>query len=165
MYLVRLAGTPNSSGMQWFGFQGKIHESFSISLSSLSLSLQSAREVKAAIEDLLREKFSCDDITVQSADEYHCHQRNKVSHLRANVSTYFAKERVEQFYSYLKTEKILLFHGTVEVSEDDSVSTPEPSSHPMIYMYAFIVVLFCVVMFFIVAIVLMIKKYRKKVFK
>ena len=135
------------------------------SLSLCFLSLQSAREVKAAIEDLLREKFSCDNITVQSADEYHCHQRNKLSILRANVSTFYAKERVEQFYSYLKTEKILLFHGNVEVSEDETVATPEPSSHPMIYMYAFIAVLFCVIVFFIIAIVLVIKKYRKKAFK
>ena len=114
-----------------------------------------------AIEDLLREKFSCDNITVSSADEYHCHQHNIVSFLGANVTTFYAKERVEQFYSYLKTEKILLFHGTVEVSEDEPVATPEPSSHPMIYTYAFIVVLFCVIIFFIIAIVLVIKKYRK----
>ena len=137
------------------------------SLSLCFLSLQSARDVKAAIEDLLREKFSCDNITVQSADEYHCHQRNKLSILRANVSTFYAKERVEQFYSYLKTEQISLFGGSVEVSENNNDGIPSPATHSdyMTYVYVFIVVtvlLFCVIVIFIVITALMVKKPRKK---
>ena len=135
------------------------------SLSFCFLSLQSAHEVKAAIEDLLREKFSCDNITVQSTDVYHCRQRNNVSILRANVSTYFAKDRVEQFYSYLRAEQISLFGGSVEVSENNNDGIPSPATHSDYLIYVFIAVtipLFCVTVIFIVITALMINKSRKK---
>ena len=147
-------------------FKGKKHESFSNYL-SISLFLQSAREVKAAIEDLLRQKFSCDNIMVQSADEYHCHQQSKVSILKANVSTYFAEQRVEKFYSYLKMEKISIFNGSVKVlvNDDETLSPETHSDDNMIYVFVFIVVtvlLFFVIVAFIVVTALMVKKSKKK---
>lgn len=81
--------------------------------------------------------------------------------LKANVSTYYAQDRVDQFYLYLKTEKLSLFNDTVEVgvNEVDDI-TP---SNPMVYLYVFIasVVVFCIIVFFIIAIVLI----RKRSFK
>jgi hypothetical protein len=116
--------------------------------------------VKAAIENLFRQKFNCDIITVQSADEYHCNQHDKVIFLKAKVSTLFAKDRVDRFYYYLDTEKLSLFGGTVEVKRAPDDDTPGQSADPMIYLYAFIaVVLLCVVIIFIIiATVLVIKK-------
>lgn len=147
-------------------FKGKKRESFSNYL-SISLFLQSAREVKAAIEDLLRQKFSCDNIMVQSADEYHCHQQSKVSILKANVSTYFAGQRVEKFYSYLNMGNISIFDGSVEVlMNDDETPSPETHSKDMIYVFVFTVVtvlLFFVIVAFIVVTALMVKKSKKKV--
>jgi hypothetical protein len=115
--------------------------------------------VKAAIEHLLRQKFSCDSITVQSADEYHCNQHDKVIFLKANVSTLFAKDRVDRFYYYLNTEKVLIFNDTVEVSQEDPLDAATPSD-PMVYLYVLIaaVVVFCIIVFFIIATVLLIRK-------
>ena len=125
--------------------------------------LQSANEVKRAIEHLLRQKFSCDNIMVQSANEYHCSQDDRVIFLKANVSTYYAKDRVERFYSYLRTEKLSILNGTVELFEPPDDSTAEQSSDTMVYLYAFIVlVVLCVVVFFIIATVLVIRKRSKK---
>ena len=126
--------------------------------------------MKAAIEDLLHQKFSCDNITVQSADEYYCHQQNKVSMLKANVSTYFAEEQVEQFYSYLRTEQISIFGGSVNVSIDDGTSTPATpqSGSSMVYASVFIAVtilLFLVTVLFIVTTAIVIKKFRNKSLK
>ena len=132
--------------------------------------------MKAAIEDLLRQKFSCDNIMVQSADEYYCHQQNKVSMLKANVSTYFAEERVEQFYSYLRTEQISIFGGSVNVSIDDGTSTlaAPQSGSSMVYASAHVfiavtiavtILLFLVTVLFIVTTTTVIKKFRNKSLK
>ena len=79
-----------------------------------------------AIEDLIRKQFSCDSITVLSAEEYHCNQDNKTSFLRAIVITFYAKDRVKHFYSYLNTKQLSLFDGVIniKVTEDE-----EPASH------------------------------------
>ena len=107
---------------------------------------------------------------VKSAVEYYCHQQNKVSMLKANVSTYFAKERVEQFYSYLRTEQISIFDGSVNVSIDDGTSTPATpqSGSSMVYASVFIAVtilLFLVTVLFIVTTAIVIKKFRNKSLK
>ncbi len=74
------------------------------------------------------------------------------------MSTLFAKERVDRFYDYLNTEKLLIFNDTVEVSRADAPdATP---SDPMVYVYVSIasLVVICTIVFFIIAIVLVIKK-------
>ena len=147
--------------MLWFS--GGIRESFAYSLSlSLSVSpfLQSANEVKREIENLLRQRFSCDNITVRSANEYHCNQDDRVIFLKANVSTYYAQDRVDQFNSYLETEKLFLFNDTVEVSVDEQDDITPLNSDQMVYLYVLIasVVVFCIILFFIIATVLVIRK-------
>ena len=150
------------------GLLGKIRDSLSL---SVSLSLQPPRKVKMAIEEFLRQKFSCDYISISSADEYHCNQRDKVSILKANVSTFYAKDRVERFYSYLQNERISLFDDSVDVSVDEGPSTPPPGPHSgssMVYVYVIIIVtvlLFLVIVFFIVTIAMVVKKSKKKPLK
>ena len=116
--------------------------------------------MKREIEDLLRQKFSCDNITVWSANEYHCNQDDRVIFLKANVSTYYAQDRVNQFYSYLQDEKFLILNDTVELIVPDlDDSTAEQSSDSMVYLYAFIGLLIVfVIVFFIIATVLVIRK-------
>ena len=138
---------------------------------SVSLSLQPPHKVNMAIEKLLHQKFSCDYISISSADEYHCNQCDKVSILRANVSTFYATDRVAWFYSYLQSERISLFNDSVDVSIDEGCSTSLPgpdSGSNMVYVYVFIVVtvlLFLVTAFFIVTITLVVKKSKKKPLK
>ena len=121
-----------------------------------------------AIEDILRQKFSCDNITVSSASEYSCNQDSRISILRANVITYYASNRVEQFYSYLQNENVSLFDGVVKLSEDDGITTPAPRSdhdNNMVYIFVFIAVtilLFCVIAIFIITIALVVKKKSVK---
>ena len=121
-----------------------------------------------AIEDFLCEKFGCDNFIVHSAHEYHCNQRNKAGILRANVSTYFAKDRVEQFYSYLRTEQVSIFDGSVEVTVDEGITTPAPhSGSSMVYVYVVVIILFCgiVIVVMTTSTVLGIRKFRKKSLK
>lgn len=120
-----------------------------------------------AVENLLREKFNCDNITVRSAEEYHCNQRDKMGFLRANVTAYYAKDRVEHFYSYLNTEQLSLFNGAVNVSGDDGVSTPAPQvGTSMAYVYVCIVVtillFLSIAAIFTAIIATLVKKFRKK---
>ena len=116
--------------------------------------------MKREIEDLLRQKFSCDNITVRSANEYHCNQDDRVIFLKANVSTYYAQDRVDQFYSYLRDEKLSILNDTVElIVPDDPLIVAGKSSDSMVYLYAFIGLLIVVVIVvFIIATVLVIRK-------
>ena len=132
--------------------------------------MQSTHEVRRAIEDLLCKTFNCDSFLVQSVDEYHCNQRNKAATLRANVSTYYAKDRVDQFYSYLRTEQVSIFDGSVEVNVSEGISTPGPdprSDSSMVYVYVVVIVLFCGIVTFVIMIstILGIRKFRKKSLK
>ena len=82
--------------------------------------------------------------------------------------TYYASNRVEKFYYYLRNENITLFDGAVEVSEDDGITTPAPRSdhdNYMVYILVFIavtVLLFCVIAIFIITIALVVKKKSVK---
>ena len=78
--------------------------------------------------------------------------------LKANVSTYYAQDRVDQFYSYLETENFSILNDTVELIGPDD-STAGQSSDSMVYLYAFIgLLILCVIVVFIIATVLVIKK-------
>ena len=69
-----------------------------------------------AIQELLRSvNFNCEDIVVSSANTYHCNQFNRTSTIRANITAYSAKECVDQFYSYLLSERVTLFGGSATV--------------------------------------------------
>lgn len=115
-----------------------------------------------AIEDLLRQEFNCDNLLVLSTDEYHCDQRNKVSTLRVIMATYYAKDRVQHFYFYLRTENVSLFDGAVKVSEDEAVSMLVPNSDfSMVSMYVIVVIiLFCGIVVFVMMIVLAFRKFK-----
>ena len=140
-----------------------------VSISPLP-SLQPAMMVKTAIQTLLRSmKFNCENITVSSANAYHCNQFNRMSTLRANVTAYHAEERVEQLYSYLRSKRVTLFGNSAEViplEDTTPTTTPTPTpKKPMIYVYTTFgilgILVFVVVVFFVVVVVV-IKKCRKK---
>ena len=84
--------------------------------------------------------------------------------LKANVSTYYAQDRVKQFYSYLQDEKFSILNNTVELTvPDDPLVVAGKSFDSMVYLYAFIgLLIFCIILFFIIATVVVI---RKKSFK
>ena len=126
--------------------------------------LQTSDKVVMAVENLLHQVFNC-DFTRLSTNEYHCNQQNKVITLRVNMITYYAKDRVEHFYSYLRTENVSLFDGAINISEDEAVSTLVTSSDTIIVYIIVVVVLFCGMIIFIITIVLVVKRFKKKSLK
>ena len=105
---------------------------------------------------------------VQSPNEYDYNQDDRVIFLKANVSTYYAIDHGERFYSYLRTEKLSILNGTVQLSAGQS-------SDSMLYLYAYafivvwvseagtqttfiVLVVLCIIVVLILASVLVIRK-------
>ena len=93
---------------------------------------------------------------MSSTDEYHCRQHDRMSTFKANVITYYAEERIQEFYTYLNTENVSLFPG-VKVME----GVPTPNTE--LLKFVFIAVISIVIVTSIILIVLVVKKCRKPV--
>ena len=83
------------------------------------------------------------------------------------MTTFYAKDRLEHFYSYLETGELSLFDGAVNISVGEDLSTPAPHlGFNMTYVYVCIVVtiLLCLIVtaIMIITIATAVKKFRKK---
>ena len=81
--------------------------------------LQTTAAVERDIQKLIRKLFQSDNITVSSAEEYHCDQKSRVSTFRAKLFSYRAEDRVKQLYAFLKTGNVSFFNRTTPVTKYD----------------------------------------------